>query len=393
MTGVTGPVATVFRKELTDYARDHRALLSVVFGLVVGPVAIGLLLNGVAAKRSEAAEVDIPVVGQAHAPAFVTWLGQQRGVRIVNPPEDPEAAVGEGSAEVVVIIPEDFAEDFRVSRPVSVTLVSDSARQSAQPVVERVRQLVQGYSSEVAGLRLIGRVVSPAAVSPLLIEELDVSSAQQRAARILSFIPLLIVLAAFSGGMQLATDSTAGERERGSLEALLINPVRRLHVAVGKWLAAVVAAMLSVALTTALMVVVVHLIATEDLGLRFRLGGFESVGILAAVLPMCLLSAALQTCIATLARTFKEAQTYMGLLLLAPLAPGLIGTLYPLGDAPWMYGVPLLGTHVLLEGVIGGRAAGVPAFLGAAGVSVLLAGALVLVTTRLFASERVVFGR
>jgi sodium transport system permease protein len=301
--------------------------------------------------------------------------------------------VREGAVDLVVILPSDYAEGFRLSRPVPVTLVSDSARQSVQPVVERVRQLLQAYSAEIAGLRLIGRGVSPAAVSPLRLEDLDVSSAQQRAARILSFIPLLIVLAAFSGGMQLATDSTAGERERGSLEALLINPVRRVHVAVGKWLAAVVVAMLSVILTTGLVAVVVRLIATEDLGLRFHLGGAETLGILAAVLPMCLLSAALQTCISTLARSFKEAQTYMGLLMLVPLAPGLIGTLYPLGDASWMYGMPLLGTHVLLEGVIGGRPAAVAAFLGSAGISMALAGLLVMATTRLFASERVIFGR
>ncbi len=91
-------------------------------------------------------------------------------------------------------------------------------------------------------MRLVGRGVSPAIASAIQLEDVEVSSAQQRAATILSFIPLFIVIAAFTGGMQIATDSTAGERERGSLEPLLVNPAPRRSFAVGKWLAASFAA-------------------------------------------------------------------------------------------------------------------------------------------------------
>ena len=94
----------------------------------------------------------------------------------------------------------------------------------ARPALERVRRLLARYGSEIGALRLITRGVSPAGVTPLKLEEIEISTAQQRAAQVLSFIPMFIILSAFVGGMSIATDSTAGERERGSLEALLVNP-------------------------------------------------------------------------------------------------------------------------------------------------------------------------
>ena len=177
------------------------------------------------------------------------------------------------------------------------------------------------------------------------------SSAQQRAATILSFIPLFIMLAAFTGGMQIATDSTAGERERGSLEPLLVNPAPRRAIAAGKWLAATFAAMLSVLLTTALVLAMLRYIPLQELGIRFRLGPTQIGGLLAAVLPMCLLSTGVQTYLATFARSFKEAQSYMGFLIMVPMLPGMLASLYPLDSQPWMYPIPILGQHVLAADV------------------------------------------
>ena len=100
-----------------------------------------------------------------------------------------------------------------------------------------MRGLLQRYNGEIGSLRLIARGISPAVATPLQIEDVEVSSAQQRAAQILGFIPLFVMIAAFTGAMPIATDSTAGERERGSLEALLVNPAPRGAIAAGKWLA------------------------------------------------------------------------------------------------------------------------------------------------------------
>ena len=385
--------AIVLRKEVTDSFRDRRALMSIVFGVMLGPVMVVFMINRVADRQREAEDVRVPVVGMEHAPALVEWLRQQPGIELVSGPDDPEAAVRNQNEDVVVVIGKEFADRFRQSRPAPVRVIADSSRNAARPTVERVRRLLQAYGSQIGSLRLITRGVSPEAVTPLELDEVDVASAQQRGGQILAFIPMFIILAAFTGGMAIATDSTAGERERGSLEPLLVNPVTRGSLVTGKWLAAAFASSLTVGLTTLLSVAMPRFLPLADMGIRFSVGPEQVGGILAAVLPMCLFITALQSCISTLARSFKEAQSYMGLLIVVPMIPGIMAALYPIGNQVWMYGVPVLGTQVLLTNVLGGRAPGPGAFATTAVVSVLVAVLLVRVTTRLFRSERIIFGR
>lgn len=383
----------VTRKELRDAFRDRRAIYSVLFGSLFGPAIVGIMFNAIADRQRAVEEISIPVVGQQHAPALVDWLAQQGGVSIVDGPADPEAAVRDRTQDVVVVIPDDYAVKFRASKPVEIQVVSDGSRQASRPKVQRVRSLLQRYNGEVAALRLVGRGVSPAVVSPIQIQDREVSSAQQRAAVILNFIPLFIVLASFTGGMQIATDSTAGERERGSLEPLLVNPAPRGVIAGGKWLAAATTATLSVLITTTLCLIMLRFIPLQDLGIRFRLGPVEVAGLLAAVVSLCPLSSALQTYLSTFARSFKEAQTYMGYLIMVPTLPGFLSTVYPITSQPWMYPIPILGQHLLASDVLGGKTPSPIWFVLAGVASLLVAAGLVQLTTRMLQREQVIFGR
>ena len=383
----------VTRKELRDAFRDRRAIYSVLFGSLFGPLLVAVMFNAIADRQREVEEVTLPIVGMEHAPALVEWLRQQSGVTVVSGPADAEAAVRDRREDVVVVVPEDYARKFRASRPVEIQVVSDGSRTASRPKVQRVRTLLQRYSGEVAALRLIGRGVSPAVVTPIQIEEREVSSAQQRAAVILNFIPLFIVLASFTGGMQIATDSTAGERERGSLEPLLVNPAPRVVIAGGKWLAAALSAALSVVITTTLCVIMLQWIPLQELGIRFRFGQEQVTWLLAAVLPLCLVSSAIQTYLSTFARSFKEAQTYMGYLMMVPTLPGVLSSVYPITSQPWMYPVPILGQHVLASDVLGGKTPAPLMFALAAITAVATAAVLVQLTTRLLRRERIIFGR
>src|SRR5687768_6713050 len=386
MSRTVRQVVVVLGKELRDSLRDGRALFSIAFTVVIGPVLIGFMMNRVADRQREAEEVRLPVVGQEHAPALVQWLRQQSGIEIIGGPVDAEEAVRERTEDVILVIVPEFAERFRVSRPATIKVVADSSRTAARPKVERVRRLLQRYSAEIGSLRLIARGVSPAAATPLQLEEVEVSTAQQRAAQILAFIPMFILLAAFVGGMQIATDSTAGERERASLEPLLVNPAPRGALVAGKCLAAAAMAMVTVALSTTLCANIPRFLPLQDMGIRFRIGPEHFGGIMAAVLPACLFATSLQAYIATMARSFKEAQSYMGVLILLPMLPGLLSTVYSLGDARWMYAVPVLGQHVLLAGVMGGRPQELWAFAAAGIIAVVAAAILMRLTTALFRS-------
>ena len=383
----------VMRKELKDSLRDRRALFSIAFSIVIGPALIGFMMNRIADRQREAEHVEIPIVGQEHAPAFVDWLRQQAGVSVIKGPPRPEQAVREGTHDVVVVIAEDYAEKFTASRPATIRVIADTSRNSARPTLERVRRLVQGYSAQIGSLRLIARGVSPAGVTPLKVEEIEISTAQQRAAQVLSFIPMFIILAAFVGGMSIATDSTAGERERGSLEALLVNPAPRMALVAGKCIAAALIAMTAVVLTMTLSANIPRFLPLQDMGIRFRLGRDEFIGVLAAMLPMCLFSASLQAAVSTLARSFKEAQSYMGVLVLLPMLPGMISAVSTLGQDPWMYLVPVLGQHVLVMGVLGGKPPEAWAFIVAALIAALSAALLIRTMTTLFRIEKIIFGR
>ena len=393
MRGGLSLVWAVFRKELLDGSRDRRSITSLVFSAMIAPILFGVMFTVAAERRKSADEITLPVEGVAYAPAFVEWLRQQSGVVIVPAPADAEQAVSSRDEDVVLIIDQDFARNMARAVPAPVKLVSDVTRDSARPKVARVRNLIAAYSSQTSGLRLIARGVAPSVASAVRIEEVEVSSSQQRLATQLSILPLLLVVAALTGSMQLAIDSTAGERERGSLEPLLLNPVRRGALAAGKWLAASLFGCCAVLFSMLLTVNVMRRVPWHDLGIRFRVTDGELMSLLVLMLPLALFLSAIVMFASTFARSFKEAQTYLGMLMLLPMLPGLVSTMYPLAGRPWLAPIPVLGQYALAADVLGGKPPSA-AFYALAGVSVIgCALLLVALTARLLNREAIVFGR
>lgn len=383
----------VFRKEWRDALRDRRSLVSVGLGSLVGPVLVVGMLHAVADWQREVETMRLPIAGREHAPALVAWLDQQDGIEIIDAPSDPERAIRERDEDLVVVVPPGYADQFVASKPAKVRLLSDGARSSARPKVERVRGMLARYGAEIGSLRLIARGLSPQVATPIDIDDVELSSAQERAASILGFVPLFVMLAAFTGGMQIATDSTAGERERGSLEALLVTPASRLSIAAGKWLAATALSASSVVLTAVLCTVALGALPLAQLGMRFRFDAADLALLLCAALPLCPLAASIELYLSTFARSFKEAQTYMGLLLLVPMLPGVLSLVRPFTAEAWMYPVPFVGHHALLNATLGGQAPAVLGLVVSALASLALSALLVGRAAGLLARESIVFGR
>jgi sodium transport system permease protein len=388
-----GALLAVARKEIVDGIRDRRSLATLVFSALLSPLLLGAVLTSTAGSARGAEELTLPVVGAEHAPAFVQWLGQQTGVKVVPGPADPEQAVLDRDEDVVLIIESDFMERMGRAQTAELKLVTESTRDRARPKVARVRALVGGYAGQLASLRLIARGVAPGIAQPIRLEDVEVSSSQARLATLLSILPLLLVIAGLVGGMQIAIDSTAGERERGSLEPLLLNPVPRWALAAGKWLAASALGCASVVFSMVITVNVLRRIPWHDLGIRFRVTDGELFSLLLLIVPLTLFLAAMVLFASTFARSFKEAQGYLGMLMLLPMLPGMLATIYPLSRRPWLAPVPVLGQYALASDVLSGQPPGVWLFL-VAGVSAL-ACALLLVwlTARAMSRERIIFGR
>jgi sodium transport system permease protein len=383
----------VFRKELTDWSRDRRSIMTVLISSLLAPAIIGFMFTNLASRQRQVEDIKVPVIGADNAPALVAWLRQQPGIEIVAGPADPQEAVRTRREDIVIVIPDDFAKKFSASKPAQIRLISDGSSQNNRPKVQRVRGLFQRYASEIGSLRLIGRGISPVVASPVQIEDVEVSSAQQRAAQILGFIPLFVMIAAFTGAMSVATDSTAGERERGSLEALLVNPAPRAALAGGKWMAATATAMLSVLVTGGLLFALFQYIPLQDLGIKFVLGPAQMVGTLAVLLPLCPLIAAIQMYVATFAKSFKEAQSYLSFLMMAQMVPGMMATMNTMATKAWMYYVPWIGQQTLLTDVLGNKPIHPMVFVVVAVTNLLLAAIVIRATAGLLVREKIIFGR
>ena len=382
----------VARKELLEGLRDRRSVMAALIMPLFGPLMMVFTFNTVAERQRDAVDLPVHISGGEYAPHLVEWF-EQRDVEVHPGPDNPKEAVRNGEVPAVLVVPEDYAATFASGESVELQLVYDGARLDTQPQVGRLRGLANAYSRHMGNLRLIVRGVSPELAQPLRVEDADLASRSQRSVVMLSFIPIFVVLAAFLCGANLAIDISAGERERRSLEPLLVNPVSRRALVAGKWLACVVFACVGTGVTLVCIGVALTRLPLAELGLRLNLGPVEVIGVLAAVLPLAFLASGLQLLVSTFARSFKEAQTYISLLIFAPMLPTLVDALSPIGRQDWMAWVPILGQHVLLKAVLGGEQPALWVF-SVAGVVALFWGLVCAgITARLFFREKIIFGR
>jgi sodium transport system permease protein len=385
-------MGAVLRKELLDGVRDKRSLMSLLLFPLVGPGVVAVVLTQTAEQLSGDARTRLPVAGREHAPGLIDFL-ERHGVEIGEPPADIEHAVREREVDAVLVVPEDYAERYRAGKPARVELIVDESRTDAVASVHKVEKLIEAHAQQVGTLRLLAHGVSPELSQPVKIDKVDLSTPKKRAAMFLNLIPMFVLLASFMGGMYTATDATAGERERGSLEALLIAPVSRTALVLGKWLATVIFSAVTVALTLAATLAALRQVPMGSLGITLSLGARDALWILAATLPLSLFVGAAQLLVASFARSFKEAQTYLSLMVFAPMLPAMLTTLNPIKTKLWMTAVPVLGQQVILGDIIRGAHVSIVSLALTVVTSAVAAAICIYVTAALFQRERIIFGR
>lgn len=352
---------TVFRKELVDALRDRRTLLMVLLSSVaIGPVVLVLisaLVSGVE-RRAEAREV--VVQGIAHAPTLANYLARQT-YTVRAAPADWERQLQDSQlADPVVVVPADFeAALVRGDAPV-VEVVGSSANQRASTGMRRVIGLLQGYNREQATLRLAVRGVSPAALDALQVEERDLASPAARAAQLSAIVPFFVLMAVLYGALNAALDTTAGERERGSLEPLLMNPASRSALVWGKWGAVAAVGMLIAVLSCFSFLPGQWLLRSETLAALFQFGWREAAGFLALLLPLAGALAALLMAVAIRCKSFKEAQANATVVVLAVSMTPLLTLFNQEGEQAWHLWVPALAQVTLMGRVLKGEPIALP---------------------------------
>ena len=376
---------TVLRKELLDALRDRRTLLVILLSSVaIGPLVLVLLSTLVADLEERAEAREIVVVGIGHAPTLRNYLERQT-YRIRPAPADHEQLLqSKRLGEPVLVIGEGFEAALATGEVPRVQLVSSSANPRAATGAARVARLLQGFSQEQALLRLAWRGVAPASLQAIEVDEVDLASPAARAAQWTTLVPFFVLMAVLYGALHAALDTTAGERERGSLEPLLMNPVPPLALVLGKWAAVAAVAMLIALLSCASFLPGQWLLRSEMLAAMFRFGLREGAMFLALLLPLAGALAALLMAIAIRCRSVKEAQANATALVLGVSLLPLLTLFGRGGEAPWYLWVPVLAQTTLMGRVLKGEPmAGWELLLPLAVCTLLVALCLVLVARTL----------
>jgi len=384
------PTLTVFLKECRESLRDKRVLLNaLVLGPLFAPVLFVGLLRFTIARQIEQADKPLPVVviGAERAPELVTALKQQ-GMESLPPVSDVETAVREQRVALALRIADDFADDWRAGRPAQVDIIYDSSQRAGGGQVQRLRAMLQSYSWRTGAMRLIARGLVPSSGTGLLIASRDQVTPQARGALLFGMLPYFLILSSFIGGMWLAIDSTAGERERMSLEPLLINPVPRALILLGKLYAAAAFSFTSLTLGLAAFAVAVRLLPSRQFEVGLNVEPRVIASILLLMLPVVFLIVISQMLVAAYARSYREAQTYVGLLQLLPLIPSVALSVAPVTPQLWMYALPLIGQQLTMLRLLRGEAVTALAPALSTLVTIVAAIAAFLLARRIYDSER-----
>jgi sodium transport system permease protein len=390
-------IRTVMLKELRESLRDRRTLLtSLVLGPIFAPLFFILVLK-LALSRSVASQdemVPVTVANAAAAPNLVQQLRESGLIVTLRDGLDAEIRAWITAEEdlVVLSVPENFAARFTKGEPAAVRVYADGSNSKAERHVARVHQAVAAYSATIGGLRLQARGVSPTIVQAVVVDNIDVSTPSARATLLLGMLSYVILVITLLGGLHLAIDATAGERERGSLEALLTVPATREHLIYGKVAAAALMMAAALALVTASIAVALDYVPLETFGMSANFGRGVAWRVFLAVLPFALVGAALLTVVASFTKSYKEAQSWLGVVMLVPTVPIAIAGVLAVQPQAALMLVPSLSQHLVIQGLMRGDPLPASWMLLSAGSTLLLGILLAWLAGRLYRREAILGG-
>lgn len=349
-------VLAIFRKEVLDALRDRRTMLVVLASSVLmGPMLLFALSSLISTLEAKAEQRVVMVAGIEHAPSLQNFMQRQTWQVKVAPPDYEQQLRDSKLGDPVVVVPADFEAALVRGDAPEVELVSDSSNKQSESGVPRVAQLLTQFSQERATLSLALRGVSVALLSPIKVQERDLASSQIRAAQFTGMLAFIILLSVVTGALNAALDTTAGERERGCLEPLLMNPVASWVVAVGKWAAVAAVSMLIAVLSCLSFLPGQWLLSSDTLQAMFQFGWVEAALFLVVLLPFAAAASALLMAVAIRCKSFKEAQANSTVVMLFVSVLPLVAVFNQTGEEVWHLWVPALAQNILMMRVLKGE--------------------------------------
>jgi len=387
-------LGTVFRKETIDNLRDRRTLLLGLVYPLLGPILLGVMISLASSVITAKPEkpIRLAVENAEAAPALIQFL-KDAGIESERITGDRDRAVRRGKFDSVLVIPKDYQRRLQDDEAATLQLLIHPARLGSMVGANRVFSLLDEYGRALASKRLAKHGLKADVATPILLESVNVAGDASIIDVFMFMVPPFFIFTIFMGGVYLALDTTSGERERGSLEPLLVNPVPRWGMMGGKFLAGVLFTAIGLIVQLLAFKLAFHLAGTAGDSLARNLDITTMGLIFLTALPLMTLAVAIQIIVAVGTKSFKEAQTYLGLLPLVPAIPGMVLVFSPVEAQGWMIALPSFGQTLLFGQLVRGEAIDVGNFLLAGAVTIALALVLLAFAARLYEREALIFSR
>ncbi|MGL4231274.1 MAG: ABC transporter permease [Casimicrobium sp.] len=350
---------TIARKEIVDLLRDRKSIFWTLLAVAIsGPLVLGIIFIVMTAVSERVDKTTAPIINAQFAPDLVRHF-ERRGIKIDAEPANHRERVKNGELDAVIVIEPDFAQALAEGRPAKITLVTDSSRDRSVPIATKLSREVEAYAARIGTERLMLRGIAPAVAKPIKLDELDLSSPEQRGARFLQIMSFYALFAGLMGAIAAALDVTAGERERQTLEPLLTTPATSTELAVAKWLAVSAVNLLAVTASLLGFLIALQFVPLAKLGIPFSFGFREFAGFMAVLIPFAFMVPAILLAIGAQGKTAKEAQSSLSMgVSLVGLLPVI--SMFRQTQPPWWDAlVPVNGQYATLSKVL--RAETIPA--------------------------------
>ncbi|MCU8040034.1 ABC transporter permease [Shewanella sp. SM69] len=378
-------IIAMVRKELIDAARDKRSVMAGLYYAIGTPLIMCGLFMVLIGQLTSPDDLKITIKNPDKAPDLVRFLSN-KGIT-------QSAADGSDAKDlkaIELIISTDYAAQMNQGKSAEITIVADNSEEKLQNSIRRLEKQLQAYSAEMGSLRLIARGIDPRVVQPLKVNVQDKATTDSKGGMILGIAIFTMIYSVFISGMNLAIDTSAGERERNSLALLLSHPLTTRQLVLSKIIAVSLFALLGLVLILLVSKIAYAFVPWQELGFSVNITTEFMLLMLVVGIPVALMAACLQLFVSFMAKTFKEAQSYLTMVLFVPLALSMAASYNIAPDMlQWL---PVSGQQQALMDFIKGK--DLPMLqllvstLGTLAIAVLLAFGM----ERSLKSEKVIFG-
>ena len=372
---------SLLRKELLDAVRDKRSVMSGLYYAFFTPVLLAVVLTAVINKATNPEDIEITITNGIEASNLVNYLSD----RGISQGDDPDKL-----KNIELVISTDFSKQLNRAEPAEVTLIADQSEDSLRTAIARIKRALGSYSSEMVSLRLISRGINPNIINPVKVHIQDQATAVSKGGQIMGVMTMLMILSVFVAGMNLAIDTSAGERERNSLALLLSHPVSVLQLVMSKTVAVSIFGMLGLILTIIVSKFVYPFVPWQELGFSVDISGSFVLGALLAGFSVAIFAASMQLFVSFMAKSFKEAQTYISFVMFVPIAMSYAATLdFAVEELRW---APVSGQLQALIDLAKGKEIPLLQLAVSCLSTLIISLALIFGMERLLKSEKIVFG-